>query len=124
MKDSPDKIRRLVGQVTKEQLRYVDCFIGEDIGLFMPVGGACFYALTPLHSHPSYMFVLPYNDQTSIKIDGKTITAKHGKLFPLSPNITHHECPSDYSPRYIAIFIGKDFFENQLNQKIFLDILS
>ncbi|MBI5025288.1 MAG: helix-turn-helix transcriptional regulator [Nitrospirae bacterium] len=111
-----EKIRKLVGTITKEQLRYVDSFIGEDIGIFMPIGGPCFYAMTPMHNHPSYMFVLPFNDQTSININGKIITAKHGKLFALSPDIVHHECPSDYSPRYIAIFVDKGFFEKQLSQ--------
>jgi AraC-like DNA-binding protein len=114
MQDDLEKIRKLVGKISKEQLRYVDCFIGEGIGLFMPVGGACFYALTPQHSHPSYMFILPFNDQTSLKIDEKLITATPGKIFALSPDILHHEVPSDSPPRYIAIFINKEFFENQL----------
>jgi AraC-like DNA-binding protein len=117
MKDNDlKKISKLVGAITKEQLRYVDSFMEENIGIFMPVGGPCFYALTPMHSHPSYMFVLPFNDQTYINIDGKIITAKHGKLFALSPDIVHHECPSDYPPRYIAIFIDKGFFEKQLSR--------
>lgn len=124
MEDNLKEIRRLVGTITKEQLRYVDSFMGDHIGIFMPAGGPCYYALTPLHSHPSYMFVLPFDDQTSINIDGKIITAKHGKLFSLSPNIVHHECPSDYPPRYIAIFIDKGFFEKQLSQyQIKQDIL-
>jgi AraC-like DNA-binding protein len=116
MRDDLKKIRKLVGTITKEQLRYVDSFTGDHIGIFMPVGGPCFYALTPMHSHPSYMFVLPFNDQTSVNIDGRTITAKHGKLFALSPDIVHHEAPSDYPPRYIAVFIDKGFFEKQLSQ--------
>lgn len=124
MENNLKEIRRLVGTITKEQLRYVDSFMGDHIGIFMPVGGPCYYALTPLHSHPSYMFVLPFDDQTSINIDGKIITAKHGKLFSLSPNIVHHECPSDYPPRYIAIFIDKGCFEKQLSQyQIKQDIL-
>ena len=47
MKHDLAAIRRLVGAITKEQLRYVDCFVARDIALFMPVGGPCFYALTP-----------------------------------------------------------------------------
>jgi AraC family transcriptional regulator len=109
------KIRRFVGGVAKEQLRYVDSFIGEDVALFMPVGGPCFYALSPMHSHPSYMFVLPFNDQTSVEMKGGIITAEHGKLFCLSPGIVHNELASDYPPRYIAILITKGFFERQLS---------
>ena len=50
MKDELIQIRNMVGNITKEQLRYVDYFINENIGLFMPVGGPCFYALAPKHT--------------------------------------------------------------------------
>ncbi len=110
-----NKIRELVGAVSKEQLRYIDCFVGGEVALFMPVGGPCFYALSPMHSHPSYMFVLPFNDQTSVKIGERTIRAEHGRLLCLSPGILHTELPSDLSPRYIAILVAKDFFEKQLS---------
>ncbi|MBI5043364.1 MAG: helix-turn-helix transcriptional regulator [Nitrospirae bacterium] len=116
MKDELYKIRKLVGEITKDQLRYVDSFVAENIGLFMPVGGPCYYALTPLHSHPSYMFALPFNDQTSIKIDGKIITPMYGKIFAMSPNILHHELSSDSPPRYIVILIDKEFLEGQICQ--------
>ena len=64
-------IRKLVGTVTKEQLRYVDCFVADDMALFMPVGGACLYAITPEHTHPSYMFVLHFDDRTSTSMSGR-----------------------------------------------------
>ncbi len=115
MQTDINKIRQFVGAVVKEQLRYIDSFIGEDVALFMPVGGPCFYALSPMHSHPSYMFVLPFNDQTSVKIRDTIITATHGKLFCLSPGIIHNELASDYPPRYIAILITKSFFERQIS---------
>ncbi len=116
MKHDLSKIQRLVGSVTTEQLRYVDCFVGEDVGLFMPVGGPCYYGTLPNHTHPAYMLTLPFNDQTFVDIGGKTIQARHGMIFALSPDIVHHELPSDYPPRYIAIFIVKEFFEEQLYQ--------
>lgn len=109
-------IQKFVGSINIEQLRYVDSFVGEDMALFMPVGGACYYALIPEHAHPSYMFVLPFDDRTSLMLDGKVITTGHGRLFALSPEIPHHELPSDYPPRYIAIFINKEFFEKQLRE--------
>lgn len=116
MKDRLAEIRRLVGKITGEELRYVDCFIEKRIGLFMPVGGACFSALTPLHSHPSYMFVLPFNEETSLDVGGKTIKASRGKIFAVSPDIPHHELPSETPPRYIAVFIDKALFEKELSQ--------
>lgn len=116
MKHDLSKIQRLVGDVTAEQLRYVDCFVGEDVGLFMPVGGPCYYGILPNHTHPAYMFTLPFNDQTLVDIGGNKIQARHGMIFALSPGIVHHELPSDYPPRYIAIFITKKFFEDQIFQ--------
>ena len=106
-------IRKLVGAVTKEQLRYVDCFVADGIALFMPVGGACFYALTPEHTHPSYMFVLHFDDRTAVRMDGGTITGLHGTVSALSPGIPHQELPSDTPPRYIAMLINPGFFEEQ-----------
>ncbi|NOZ69080.1 MAG: helix-turn-helix transcriptional regulator [Deferribacteres bacterium] len=114
MQEDLVRIRRLIGSVDKEQLRHVDCFIGENVGIFMPVGGACFYALTPLHSHPSYMFVLAFDERTSFDIQGKVLSVEPGRLFSLSPGIVHHELPSDFPPRYMAVFIDREFFEQEL----------
>ncbi len=113
MKNDLAVIRRLVGAITKEQLRYVDCFVADKIALFMPVGGPCFYALTPEHTHPAYMFIYHFNDQISVKIDGEKVSGKPGKVFALSPAIPHQELPSDSPPRYIGMFIRKEFFEKQ-----------
>lgn len=106
-------IRKLVGAVTKEQLRYVDCFTGDKIALFMPVGGACFYALTPEHTHPSYMFVLNFDDRTAVRMDNRTIFGAHGTVSALSPGIPHQELPSETPPRYICIMIKPELFEQQ-----------
>ncbi len=113
MKNDLAAIRKLVGAVTKEQLRYVDCFVADNIALFMPVGGACFYALTPEHTHPSYMFVLDFSARTSTKLHGKTIAGKPGKVLALSPGLPHQELPSEEPPRYIAVMISRQFFEEQ-----------
>lgn len=51
MDEKLHKIRNLVGAITEEQLRYVDSFVGDNIGLFMPVGGTCYYALPGLNRH-------------------------------------------------------------------------
>src|SRR5574341_99617 len=113
MKTELAAIRRLVGPVTKEQLRYIDSFVSDDIALFMPVGGACFYALTPEHAHPAYMFVLNFNDQTAVKLDGGVRSGAHGTIFALSPNVPHQELPSETPPRYICVMVSKRAFEKQ-----------
>jgi len=104
-------IQKLVGAIKKEQLRYVDCFVADEIALFMPVGGPCFYALTPEHTHPAYMFVLNFNEQVAVRLDGGIIGGRPGKVFALSPDIPHQELPSDSPPQYIGIMISRRFFE-------------
>jgi AraC family transcriptional regulator len=111
VKNQLSNIRRLVGEIKKEQLRYIDCFVADEIALFMPVGGPCFYALTPEHTHPAYMFVLNFNEQVVVRLDGKKIPGKPGKVFALSPDLPHQELPSDLPPRYICVLISKRFFE-------------
>jgi len=110
-----EKIRRLVGPITEKQLRYVDSFVGDHISLFMPVGGACFFARTPLHSHPSYLFILAFDGHTRLSLDGKIISSRPRKILALSPGIRHHELDSDLPPRYVAIFIDRIFFKQQLS---------
>ncbi len=113
MKNNLETIRRLVGVVTKEQLRYVDCFVARNIALFMPVGGPCFYALSPEHTHPAYMFTLNFNEQVVVRLDKKNISSRPGKVFALSPGVRHQELPAESPPRYIGMFIDKKFFEKQ-----------
>jgi len=110
-----ERICRLVGPVEQEELRYVDCFVNDNVGMFMPVGGACFYALTPEHSHPSYMFICHFDDRTGIKLGEETLYGSPGRLFALAPGVPHQELPSDSPPRYIAIMVEKDFFHEQLS---------
>jgi AraC family transcriptional regulator len=111
MKNELPSIRRLVGEITKEQLRYIDCFVADKVALFMPVGGPCFYALTPEHTHPSYLFVLNFDEQVVVRLDSRKIASRPGKVFALSPAIPHQELPSDSPPQYIGIMISKHFFE-------------
>lgn len=111
MKNDLDAIRRLVGVVTKEQLRYIDCFVSSDLGLFMPMGGPCFYALTPEHTHPAYMFILNFTNQILVQIKENILPGRPGKVFALSPNVPHQELPLDSPPRYICALINKTFFE-------------
>lgn len=109
-----EKARRLVGDISEDQLRYVDYFVSRYVGLFMPSVGPCFYATTPLHVHPSYSFVLTTDDSCRMEIDGVRMASQQGKLCALSPGVSHHEIIDDDFVRYIAVFIDKSFFESQL----------
>ncbi|MCX8128829.1 MAG: AraC family transcriptional regulator [Clostridia bacterium] len=113
-----EKIRNLVGDITEDQLRHVDCFVGDKIAMFMPVTGPCLYSISPLHTHPSYMFVLSFDNTTVVKIHGNTIRSEQGKLSALSPGIPHQELNDGFTSRYIAIFIDKELFEGELGEYI------
>ncbi len=113
MKNDLRTLRKLVGMIDPAQLRYIDCFVSNEIGLFMPMGGPCFYALLPEHRHPSYMFVLNFNDQTVVHMDGKQIPARPGKVFALSPDLPHQELGRSSPPRYIVAMISRNLFEKQ-----------
>jgi len=49
-----NNIHALVGAVENDDLIYVDGYLTKNLGIFLPVGGACGYAVTPEHTHPSY----------------------------------------------------------------------
>ncbi len=108
------KIQNLIGHITEEQLRYVDCFVSDNIGLFIPSVGPCLYAITPLHTHPSYLFILSFDDYCQLKMDNKIINPGHGKILAISPDVAHHEIQSGEFSRYVAVFVDKSFFESQL----------
>jgi hypothetical protein len=110
------EIQQLIGPVEREQLIHVDCFVSKDVGMFMPVTGPCYYAVSPLHAHPSYMFTIAFNDGTVLKLGEDTLRSRQGKILALSPGIPHHEVFLNRLPRYLAIFINKEFFEEQLLQ--------
>jgi len=107
-----ETIKSLVGKsITQENLKFIDAFISPRLSLFMPIGGSCGYAVTPDHQHPAYMFLMGYDDETKIVIEGKSIESSPNTIFYLSPNIQHHEVQNYLPPKYCAIFIEKDFFE-------------
>jgi len=105
-------IKSLVGEsITQENLKFIDAFVSPKLSLFMPIGGSCGYAVTPNHQHPAYMFLMGYDDETKIVLEGKSIVSSPNTIFCLSPNIQHHEVQNYLPPKYCAIFIEKDFFE-------------
>jgi AraC-like DNA-binding protein len=61
------------------------------------------------------MFILPFNEQLAVKMNGNVISGRLGRVFALSPGIPHQELPSDAPPRYIGMFVSKRFFEKHFN---------
>lgn len=101
-----DKIRALVGDISEEDLKFVDCFVGEEMALFIPTVGPCLYAVTRDHSHPAYSFILSFDDQGTFVAKGEKITPAPGEMTAMDPGARHHEIRSEEQPRYIAILIS------------------
>jgi len=108
-------IKSLVGEsITEENLKFIDSFVSSKLSMFIPVGGSCGYAVTPDHTHPAYMFILSYDNESEVVIDGKYLQSAPNTIFSLSPEIRHHEVQNYLPPKYCAIFVEKGFFEEQL----------
>jgi AraC family transcriptional regulator len=114
MPSRSEHVRRLVGEISPRQYRHVDVALAHDVGVFTPISGPCEYATSPRHIHPSYSFVLSFDDTTRILLDGKIRCAKPGELSGLGPGIPHQELPGDQPPRYAAIMIARRYFQRQL----------
>ena len=104
------QITNLVGDIKEDQIRNIDYFLSDNLGLFMPSTGPCEYSITAHHSHPSYSFILVFDPFSSLFLDQKEIFTKPGQVCAISPNIRHHEVTSSELSRYLAIFISEDFF--------------
>lgn len=108
-----ETVRTLVGEsITKENLLFVDSFVHRTLSIFMPIGGSCGYAVSPKHKHPSYMFVIAYDSETTVYVGDEKYETAPNTMFCLSPNIAHHEVQNYLPPKYCAIFIDKDLFES------------
>jgi hypothetical protein len=92
VKNQLSRIRRLVGEGNKEQLGYVDCFVADEFALFMPVRGACFYALTPEHAYTTHMFIFHFCDQIIVRLYGNKVAGKPGKVFALWSAMPYWNC--------------------------------
>ncbi|MDP4180513.1 MAG: helix-turn-helix domain-containing protein [Bacillota bacterium] len=106
------KIRSLVGNITRNNLKYVDCYISDDLGIFIPSVGFCEYAITPSHTHPSYSFILYLTEETILVQPEFEISEGQFLVTAISPNLPHEEEKADLFRRYIAIMISKYLFES------------
>ena len=106
-----DLIQSLVGDITKEDIQYVDYYVSKNLGIFIPSVGFCGYATKVNHSHCSYPFVLLLSDNTLFKTSLKSTQSTYLGAF-LSPHIEHEEMKGDNFSRYYALFITNSFFES------------
>jgi AraC-like DNA-binding protein len=105
------KVQALVGDITKEDLRHVDYYVSDNLGIFIPSVGFCQYAIRPQHIHPAYSFVLFFSAEQSI-VEVKTETRpEHYLVTAMSPDVPHEEGQADDFTRYIAILISRELYE-------------
>lgn len=96
-----DLIKKLVGyDITEKDLQFVDCYLNDKLGVFIPSMGECGYAVKENHSHPSYMAVIFFGEDS--------VAYKHYHAEIVSPDIAHN----DYDEDYYCVFIDKKYFED------------
>lgn len=106
-----EQIRNLVGDITEEELKYVEFYIGEKLGIFIPNIGFCQYAIKLQHSHPAYSFVLFFSPEQSLIPVNIEVNFEEYLVAGMSPFMNHEEKETDIFTRYIAIFIDMEFYE-------------
>jgi len=106
-------IRSLVGNnVTEDELKYVECYVNDKIGLFIPSMGQCGYAKRENHIHPSYMVTIFFLNDSIDLLPNIEVKNKHYLAAVTSPDVPH----SDAFPEngcYYCIMIDSDYFEEQ-----------
>lgn len=108
-------IQSLVGNITEDDLSCVDVYVNEILGIFIPSISFCKYAIKANHTHPSYSFIIFFSEKNSIIVPSINVPSNSYLCCALSPNIPHEESKSENFRRYIAIFINKNFFKDQLS---------
>ncbi len=106
-------IQKLVGPVTASNLKYVDCYVSDQLGIFIPSVGFCEYAIRPQHTHPGYSFLLLFSPEQSMVPVEISIQAENYLCLALSPAVPHEEEPTESFKRYAAIMIDQAFYETQ-----------
>lgn len=106
------EIQRLVGPITEEQIRFIDSYVYEDLAIFLPVAGPCYYSLSPEHTHPSYMIVYSFKGEGEGWVNGvKQSALQPGEFLFMPPNIKHQENEGTETPKYLAICIMPQLIE-------------
>lgn len=103
--------KALIGEIlNREDLKYVDCYIHNKMGLFIPSIGPCGYAKREQHTHPSYMFVIFFSDEDINKEAEIQIKENQYLGAVLSPDVPHNDTILRH---YYCVMIDKEYFENE-----------
>jgi len=110
--DNFELIKSLIGEtVTEEDLKYVDCYVHNKLGLFIPSVGPCQYASRPSHTHPTYMFIIAFSLDSGKQLEPDIeLKETHYLATVLSPHIPHDDKALMH---YYCILIDQGYFEEQ-----------
>lgn len=111
-REEMETIQKLVGDISEQDLRYVDCYIAQNTGIFIPSVGFCSYALRHQHTHPSYSFVVFFSIEQGFFPVQIELLPDHYLAMAMSPDLPHEEEEEDEFTRYVALFISKELFES------------
>lgn len=96
-------VKNLIGEsASEDDLKYVDYYVRPKFGLFIPTSGPCGYASKDNHSHPAYMVIIYFDENSSDSF--------HYMGEITSPDIPHND---GSNPHYYCILIDKDYFEKR-----------
>lgn len=108
-----EKIQTLVGTISEDDLKYVDAYIADHLGIFIPSVGFCQYAIRAGHTHPTYSFVIFFTAEQQFLTPTIPLPSDHYLGACLSPELPHEEEETDQFTRYAALFIDRDYFEQR-----------
>jgi AraC family transcriptional regulator len=104
------RIRRLVGPATRENLRAVECYVRNKLGVFIPSVGQCGYAVTKGHTHPAWSFILYFLPEDAPFPITIRLPEAHCLCVAIEPDFPHEESVSEDFRRYAAVQVDADFF--------------
>jgi AraC-like DNA-binding protein len=103
-------IQGLVGPATRENLRAVECYVGKNLGVFIPSVGQCGYAVTRDHTHPAWSFILYFLPDDSHLPLAVEIPYSHCLAVAIEPELPHEESETEGFRRYAAVMVEPRFF--------------
>lgn len=104
------RIHRLVGPATRENLRAVEYYVGNGLGVFIPSVGQCGYATTKDHTHPAWSFIVYFQPEDSHLPRTIEIPESSSLVIAIEPDLPHEENITGDFYRYAAVMVEPEFF--------------
>lgn len=99
----------LLGPVAHGDLRYVDVYVGRDMGIFIPSVGFCGLALRKGHTHPAFSITLFPDPGMDFLFHGAYPPGPEEYLAAaISPGVPHEEAEGGEYVSYFAVMVGPE----------------